>query len=174
MKGELQAQIPQLKKKLLRFDQYAGKSMEEIFTKDQLKDALVLSVEQAQTSAFINEGTGNFTLMPLPVMAQIAPVYGVLVKDINNDGIKDILLAGNFFGLKPQTGRFDASYGTTLFGDEKHNFHYAGQSISGLLVKGEARDIATVESAAGGEYIVVSVNNEKLCLFMKKSKQQVK
>ncbi len=174
MKGELQAQIPQLKKKLLRFDQYAGKSMEEIFTKDQLKDALVLSVEQAQTSAFINDGTGNFTLMPLPVMAQIAPVYGVLVKDINNDGIKDILLAGNFFGLKPQTGRFDASYGTTLFGDKKHNFHYASQSISGLLVKGEARDIATVKSAAGGEYIVVSVNNEKLCLFRRKSKQQVR
>ena len=170
MKGELQAQIPQLKKKLLRFDEYAGKSIEDIFTESQLKEALVLTVEQTQTSVFINDGKGNFNMQPLPVMAQLSPVFGIFANDLNNDGIKDLFLAGNFFGLKPQTGRFDASYGVTLFGDVGHHFNYVNQSVSGLLVKGEARDIATIKAANGVEYIAVAMNNDKLLLYKRNDK----
>jgi hypothetical protein len=41
----------------------------------------------------------------LPVMAQLSPVFGILASDLNKDGRQDLFLAGNFFGLKPQTGR---------------------------------------------------------------------
>ena len=137
-------------------------------TEDQLKEALVLTVEQTQTSVFINDGKGGFSMHPLPVMAQLSPVFGILATDINADGIQDLFLTGNFYGLKPQTGRFDASYGTTLLGDAHRNFNYVNQSISGLFVKGEARDIATIKSATGSKYIAVAINNDKLCLFRKK------
>jgi hypothetical protein len=167
LKGEIEAQIPQLKKKLLRFNEYAGKTIDEIFTPEQLKEAAVLTVEQTQTSVFINDGKGNFSVQPLPVMAQLSPVFAILVSDLNNDGIKDIFLAGNFYGLKPQTGRLDASYGTTLLGDKNSHFNYINQLQSGLFVKGEARDIASVRTAKNGEYVAVAMNNDKLCLFKK-------
>ncbi len=170
LKGELEAQLPLIKKRFLKFDEYAEKSIEEIFSPEQLKHALVLTVAQTQTCIFINDGKGNFTMKPLPAMAQLSPVFGILAKDLNGDGLKDLFLAGNFFGLKPQTGRFDASYGTTLLGNAQHHFNYVTPSQSGLFIKGEARDIANIKSTDGDDYIIVAINNANLYLFKKKNK----
>ena len=103
----------------------------------------------------------------LPIMAQLSPVFGVLVTDLNGDGNKDIFLGGNFFGLKPQTGRFDASYGTSLLRNAQHRLSYAKPKETGLFIKGEVRDIATIKMADGKEYIIVAVNNDILHLFRK-------
>jgi hypothetical protein len=165
LKGEIQAQIPQLKKNLLLFSSYAGKSIEEVFSKEQLKEAAVLTVEQTQSCVFINDGKGNFTMQPLPVMAQVSPVFGIAVSDLNSDGVDDIFLAGNFFGFKPQTGRLDASYGVTLVGDKRHSFHYLHSNSSGLKIKGEARDVVNMTRKNGEQLVIVSMNNDKLHLF---------
>ncbi len=168
LKGELESQLPIMKKKFLHFNEYAGKTIDEIFTADQLQHASLLTVNEAQSCIFINNGKGNFTKQPLPVMAQLAPVFGVLATDINGDGVTDLFLAGNFYGLKPQTGRFDASYGTTLLGDGHGHFNYISPGSSGLLVKGEARDIKVVKAANGDSFIIVAMNNEPLYLFNRK------
>ena len=104
----------------------------------------------------------------LPVMAQLSPVFGITVADLNGDGKKDLFLAGNFYGLKPQTGRFDASYGTTLQNDGQHRFQYVKPKQSGLFINGEARATAIVNAANGGSYVLVGMNNDKLYLFRKK------
>jgi len=165
LKDEMESQMPQLKKKFLRYDAYAGKPIEEILTKDQLKQATVLTVEQTQTTVFINDGHGNFTMKPLSIMAQLSPVFGVTVTDLNGDGKKDLFMAGNFFGLKPQTGRLDAGYGSALINNGNHHFDYKKPNETGLFIRGEARDIAVIRSANDDSYIIVSMNNDKLYLF---------
>ena len=88
--------------------------------------------------------------------------------DLNGDNSKDIFLAGNFYGLKPQAGRFDASYGVTLVGTKEANvgsaepakFRYLTPTESGLFVNGEVRDIKKV-----GKYLVVALNNQPLRIF---------
>jgi enediyne biosynthesis protein E4 len=167
MKGELQTALPGLKKKFLRFDAYAGKSVEDVLGADQLKRASVLEVKETRTTIFINDGHGNFTLRPLPLMAQLSPVFAILHVDINGDSIKDLFLAGNFFGLKPQGGRFDASYGTTLLGNGRGEFKYVKPAESGLFIKGEARDVLSVQTAKGN-CIVVAMNDGPLYVFRKK------
>ncbi len=169
LKGEIESQLPFLKKQFLHFSDYAGKTIDEIFTPEQLKHASVLSVQQTQTCVFINNGKGNFTMQHLPIMAQLSPVYGILATDLNNDGITDLFLAGNFYGLKPQTGRFDASYGTTLMGDAQHHFHFMYPSESGLFIKGEARDIKQIKTSNSND-IIVAMNNAPLYIFKKKKK----
>jgi len=169
LRGDIVAQIPALKKKFLRYDAYAGKGIDEIFSKEQLADATVLTVNQTQTCIFINDGKGNFTIQPLPVMAQLSPVYGIVVGDFNGDGIKDIFLGGNFYGLKPEVGRFDASYGTTLIGNSKHQYNYISPTASGLYVKGEVRD-AQIISAKKEDYIIIARNNDALQIFRKRKK----
>jgi hypothetical protein len=103
-------------------------------------------------------------------MAQLSPVFGIVATDLNLDGVTDLFLAGNFFGLKPQSGRFDASYGTTLLGDARHRFNYINQTVSGLFVKGEARDVKMIKSPNGKGLIAVAINNDKICLFKRNSR----
>lgn len=167
LKDDIEKQIPQLKKKFLHYSDYAGKTMEEIFTKDDLKKASVFTVTQPRTLVYLNSGDFNFKEMYLPVMAELSTVNCITVADINNDGIKDIFMAGNFYGLKPQGGRFDASYGTTLIGSKTGTFTYMPPAQSGLFVNGAARCIDSIRDADGNNMFLVSVNNGKLCLFRK-------
>ena len=170
LKAEMESQLPQLKKKFLKYEQYAGKQIEEILSPEQLKAAMVLNVEQPQSCLFLNNGKADFSMQPLPLMAQLSPVYGIVIQDLDGDGKKDIFLAGNFFGLKPQTGRLDASYGTTLINKGGRSFEYRSPAQSGLFVKGEVRDAQPVKGAKGLTSIVVSVNNDKLHLFRSNKK----
>ncbi len=172
LKGELQAQLPFLKKQFLHFSEYASKSIDQIFTKEQLKSATVLTVNQPQTCVFINDGKGGFTMQPLPVMAQLSPVFGILATDINKDGSTDLFLAGNFYGYKPQTGRMDAGYGTMLLGNATHTFNYMSPAQSGLFINGEARDILQLKRANGDSIIVVAMNNAPLKVFGRKTDQK--
>ncbi len=159
MKGELQGQIPALKKTFLYFSDYAGKPIESIFSKEQLENINVLEVNEARSCIFKNDGKGGFVKEALPQEAQLSSVFASFVSDINGDKRKDVFLAGNFYGLKPQAGRFDASYGTTLVNTGK-GYRYLRPNESGLFVNGEVRDVKSV-----GKYIIVAVNNQPVKIF---------
>ncbi|MDB5138258.1 MAG: repeat protein [Mucilaginibacter sp.] len=159
-------QLPYLKKKFYRYDAYAGKAIDEIFTPEELEKASVLQVTQTQTCVFYNNGKGDFNMQPLSVRAQFSPVFGILVTDLNNDGINDLFLGGNFYGLKPEVGRYDASYGVALLGNKKHGFNYISPTKSGLFMTGEVRDISTINTK-NGKQIIVARNNDALQLFKK-------
>ena len=128
----------------------------------------MLQVNETRSSLFKNDGKGGFVIEPFPQMAQLSYVFAAYDGDLDRDGIKDVFLAGNFYGLKPQAGRFDASYGVTLLGQKadsiqkmkRENFIYLPPSQSGLFVNGEVRDIKKV-----GNYLVVAVNNQPLKIF---------
>ena len=167
LKGEIDMQLPMLKKNFLRFSEYAGKSIEEIFPGNQLQHASVLTVNNSQTCIFSNNGKAQFTIQPLPLMAQLSPVFGILVTDLNGDGLKDLFMAGNFYSLKPQNGRFDASYGTTLLANKQHQFSYLEPAQSGLFINGEARDIVSIK-AKRNDYVIVAMNNAPLYIFRKR------
>ncbi len=157
-------QMPYLKKKFLRYDVYAGKSINEIFTPEELEKAKVLTVNQSQSGIFYNKGHQQFTMQPLPLNAQISPAFSILPIDINHDGVQDLFIGGNFYGLKPEMGRYDASYGITLLGNKKHYFTYLPAKSTGLSVKGEVRATAAINTNKG-KTIIVARNNDALQLF---------
>ncbi|HTK20465.1 MAG TPA: VCBS repeat-containing protein [Mucilaginibacter sp.] len=157
-------QMPSLKKKFLRYDVYAGKGIEEIFSEEQLSKASVLTVNQTQTCVFYNKGKGEFDMKALPIRAQFSPVFSILVTDINHDGINDLFLGGNFYGLKPEIGRYDANYGVCYLGNKNHGFDYLPPIKSGLFVTGEVRD-ATIINTKNGKMVIVARNNDALQMF---------
>lgn len=163
---DLIKQLPYLKKKFLRYDAYAGKSIDEILTPEVLSKASVLTVNQTQTCVFFNKGNGQFTMQPLPARAQFSPVFTILVTDINGDGKKDLFLGGNFYGVKPEVGRYDANYGTIMLGKSGRQFEYMPPAQSGLFVTGEVRDAAAIDTK-NGKQIIVARNNDALQLFKK-------
>jgi enediyne biosynthesis protein E4 len=167
MKGDMEKNIPSLKKKFLQFKSYAGKEFSEIFTEEELKEATVLTVDETRTAVFLNDGIGHFTMQALPIEAQLTPMFTAVVYDLNGDGFTDIFLAGNFYGLKPQTGRFDASYGTLMLGGPGAQFHYMPPKQSGLFVRGEVRDAHILNPTGKNPLLLVARNNDNLILFKK-------
>lgn len=165
LKGEVESQIPSIKKNFLAYSAYAGKTMQELFPAEILQKALVLKVEQAQTCIFLNDGNGNFTMQPLPVRAQFSPTFAIVVDDFNKDGITDLYIAGNFFGLKPQTGRLDANEGTLFLGQPNGSFQFIHPAQTGLIYRGEARDAAILPLGNHKKALLVTINNAPLLMF---------
>ncbi len=171
LKHDLVMQLPNLKKKYLKYEDYKSQTVADIFTKAQRAQALTLEVNQLASSVLLNDGSGHFKVQALPKEAQFSPVYSVLVQDMNQDGQQDILLGGNLYGAKPEVGRYDASEGLLLLGDGK-GFQPVSSAISGIKIAGEVRDMMVLDTQ-GGQMIVVARNNLPLQFYQyrKKSKQ---
>ena len=164
LKHDLTRQLPELKKKYPKYEMYKGQQITDIFTPEQLKNSIHLDTYVLETSIFINDGAGNFTRKSLPVEVQLSPVLAAEVGDYNGDGNIDILLGGNLYSVKPEVGRYDASYGSLLLGDGQGNFNNVPTKISGFHLDGEIRDIIEVTSSTG-EILVIGRNNDPLQVF---------
>ena len=164
LRHDLMGVLPYLKKKYLRYDDYKEQSVQDIFTKEQLDKATKLDAFEMRSSVILNMGNGTFKMKPLPTEAQFSSVYGILVKDFDEDGNPDILLGGNFYQSKPEAGIYDASYGLFLKGNGKGDFTAVGESESGILIRGQVRDM-TLLKAGKKQLVVVAMNNDTVKLI---------
>ena len=164
LRHDLVMQLPHLKKKYLKYANYKGQKIEDIFTPEELEGTIKKELYQLATSLAINNGDGTFTLKELPKAAQLSPTYGLLVKDMDKDGNLDILLGGNLYGVKPEVGRYDANYGLWLKGKGDGTFTEVLAKDSGFATMGQVRDIETIK-VGDKELILVAKNNEQMQVF---------
>ena len=169
LRHDLVKQIPSLKKKYLKYENYKDQTIFDIFPVEQVNKSLKLDAYEFSTCMLLNEGQGKFTLKPLPYEAQMSPVYGIEIFDFDGDNNQDILLGGNLYNVKPEVGRYDGSYGVCLKGDGKGNFTSVPGKQSGLKMDGEVRDIITVKTVQG-EIILASRNSDSILAFKKRTK----
>jgi len=164
LRHDLISQIPSLKKKYLKYESYKDATITDIFTPEQLKNALKLEVYHLSSSVLINNGKGKFEMKELPVEAQFSPMFGICTDDFDGDGNLDVLMGGNLYRVKPEVGRYDASYGVFLKGDGKGNFISVRAKDSGFFVDGEVRDIKKI-AIGKSDYIIVARNNDTPLVF---------
>ncbi len=164
LRDELIDALPSLKERFPDYKSYATQAVTGIFSEREMSDAVVKNAYTFSTTLALNNGDGSFKLIPLPTEAQRAPVEGILAADIDHDGKLDLLLAGNFDGVKPEIGRMNASYGLFLRGDGKGGFTPVPMTKSGFFVPGQARDIERVRSKQADLYVVTR-NNDRALVF---------
>ncbi len=164
-KPDLQKRIPSIKTKFLKHTDYAKASYEDLFTAQQREGTDVKTAVTSETVVLLNDGKGNFTCKLLPMAAQLSPVYASQTGDYNHDGKVDILLAGNFFDVLTEIGRYDASYGLLLTGDGRGNFKPMPAAQSGFFVKGQVRAMQPVRMGAGRIRLVLAKNSDKAQVF---------
>ena len=82
---------------------------------------------------------------PLPIQAQFAPVYTLVSEDLDQDGDLDIILAGNETKVRVRMGRADANKGFVFLNEGRGNFSYLPQSVSGLNLKDDTRQLLFIK-----------------------------
>ncbi|MGB3079164.1 MAG: FG-GAP-like repeat-containing protein, partial [Saprospiraceae bacterium] len=157
-KDALIGQIPRLKKKFVRYTPYASATIKDIFTTDELNGSTILTANTFQTVYLVNENK-KFVSHTLPYQVQFAPVFDMVVEDFNQDGKKDILMAGNFSYSETETGEMDAGNGTLLLQNPDGSFRYVPNLEHGFWAQDEVREIKLI-TRADGQKEVVTINNK--------------
>ena len=159
-KDELERALPVLKKGYLTYNEVAGKTVQYMFD-DLFKDYLELKAETLSSSCFMGDGKGGFQRVDLPGALQLAPVFSFT--SFSNGGENKFLGAGNFYGVLPYEGRYDALLPTVFSYNKKETGFNTATNLPG--VQGEIRNAKWINYANGSKVLVIARNNEKLLFY---------
>jgi hypothetical protein len=124
-----------------------------------------LEVTTLESAVFLNRHP-KFQRVPLPVDAQLSPVMGVAIGDVNGDGQEDVYLSQNFFAVRPGDHRLDAGRGLWLAGNGRGGFEAVPADRSGIRVYGEQRGCAVADYDGDGRLdLVIAQNSDPTRLF---------
>jgi hypothetical protein len=154
-KDELEKALPVLKKAYLRYDEVAGKDVQYMFY-DLFKDYREFTAETLSSTCFLNDGKGGFKQITLPDALQVAPIFSFAEAGPIAGGW---IAAGNFYGVMPYEGRYDALE-PTLFSFNSNTNQFATQLLSPAL-RGEMRDAKWLGTKTG-KLLLLARNNDSI------------
>ncbi|MDP5172525.1 MAG: VCBS repeat-containing protein [Bacteroidia bacterium] len=163
-KPDLQGQLPFLKKERVKYEDYAQLTYETLLSDAQRSGAAAFRAQTLQSSV-LWQGEAGFTLQALPLEAQIGPTFGMSIADVNKDNKPDLILGGNFYGLKPELGRLDSHRGVVLLGTGNRSFQAMTSAKSGIWWEGEIRDIVWINRDSDHPFLLVARNHDSLLAY---------
>ena len=146
----------------LRFPSYAAfaaASVEQLFGAPQLRHALHYQTDTFASVYLQNNGDGTFTSLPLPNLAQIAAIRGIIAHDVDGDGNLDLIVAGNLDATEPNTPPADAGNGLWLKGDGRGHFTAVPPLASGFLAPRNVAGLALMQTPAGKAVLVANTGD---------------
>jgi enediyne biosynthesis protein E4 len=161
-------QLVLIRRKFKTYADFGMATVQKVFSADELKDAQILSANWMQSSYVENLGNGKFQLSALPYQAQLAPIYGILPMDYDKDGLQDVLMVGNDYGMELLQGRADAFNGLVLKNMGKGQFKPVELNESGFCVPNDARALAKIQLANKKELVLATQNRGILKIFQRK------
>ncbi len=164
-RDDILKQMISLKKKFTNYKSYATATMDEILSPEQRQGALRLKANMLKSCYLRNEGNGKFTLIPLPIEAQVSVLNGMQTGDFDGDGNLDVVINGNDYGTDVSIGRYDALNGLMLKGDGKGNFKPLSILQSGIYIPGNGKALVTMRSKNGALLLAASQNKDSLKVF---------
>lgn len=159
---EITLQLQFLRKRYTNYKQFALSPLNTVFLPEELSAAKLYETQQ-MGSAIWSPKTKEFQTLPL--LAQLAPVYAFVELDVDNDGLQDILLAGNLFGFSPAIGKMDASRGLVLRQTPEGSWDVLDASTTGLHLPGEVRALHTLRTPDGRQLLLVARNDKAVMVF---------
>ena len=157
-KDEIEVVLPMVKKKFLYYSDYAGKTVQEVFDVND-RNVLKLQADDLASMIFLNDGKGNFTKLKLPMEFQLSPLFAFeRVK-----GQDAFLAGGNFYGVLPYEGQYDAT-ALLYFNIDKNRENLISSSTI-LENKGQTRDLKWIR-VKGKDVLIVARNNGTLLFYV--------
>ena len=160
-------QVPAIKERFKTYAAFADASLSEIYGKHMLENSLHFKAYTFASCWIENNGDQKFTMHRLPNQSQISSVNDIEVIDFNGDPYPDILMAGNLYNAEVETPRNDAGVGLVLLGSADGQYRPLPYSESGLMLKGEVKNIAPIMLAGGNRQgFLVAYNDAPLQLIL--------
>ena len=166
-RDQLIDQVPSMRKKFIRYRDYSGKTLDDIFTAPEKKDMDIYKTNFFESGILMNEGSNTYRFIPFPEKAQLSTINDIVVDDLDGDGIKDILACGNSNDPAVMVGNYDATSALQLKGTGKGYFTKVSPAANGLTVKGESRKIVYLKSKTGTTVVFLK-NSDAAQVFSKK------
>ena len=157
--------MPVVKERMPTYHDFAGATLEQIYTPDSLAQASVLRANTLASGVLVNQSTpgsdmATFTFKPLPRIAQASPGYGVVVGDLLGNGLPDVYFVQNFSYREPETGRWAGGIGQFLLGVGSCQFMANPTNNRGLLVPGDGRALTVCDVNHDGRPDLALTQNE--------------
>lgn len=169
LRDDLIKAVPPWKARFLNYKDYALQTLDSVVPVVERKNAVVKQAYRFESSVLRRTANGAFVFEALPQEAQLAPVFGIATADVNGDGHLDVLLGGNFDGVKPEIGRMASSEGLLLLGAGDGSLRAVRPADSGFRVSGQVRAMARLKSRDGLR-LLVARNNATPLVFSVKSR----
>jgi hypothetical protein len=166
-RDDLNMQMTAMKARFKDYAAYAAAEFKESFLEEEIKDAYKLECETFSSVYIENKGNEKFEVKPLPVGAQLSPIYGMYSTDINGDGNMDVVCVGNSFAPEVQTGRNDAQGMLILEGNGQGGFKINRNEFNSGT---DNKAISCLQSADGYQLYLISSNNGNLKSYKAKQK----
>ena len=163
-RDELIKQIPSLKKKFVKHEDFAGKTISQILGAEMIRKSNRLEVTLFSSISLENIGNLNFNIKKLPKEAQFTPIYSILATDINGDNLPDLITGGNNEETAPYFGTYDAGRGLVLLGKGDANFSPLSAEKSGINISGQIRDIKKL-NLQRTMHLIIGLNDDKALLY---------
>lgn len=174
-RDDIVKQMISMRVKFQNYKTFATATMDEVLPADMRKDAIRLKANEMQSMYMRNDGEGKFTLIPLPIPAQLSELCGITVDDFDGDGNLDVVMNGNDYGNEVTDGRYDAFNGLMMKGDGNGNFKPLPINQSGIYIPGDGKALVKLQGAKGDYLLAASQYRDVMKVFaLKKPVKMVK
>ncbi len=171
--SELVKQYNVIRSKFTSHSAFAAAEFSDVISAEEQKDALILEANNFNSSLFVNDGQGRFTIQSLPAIVQKAPVFGLQTTDVNADGFLDVIVIGNDHSVEVSLGRLDAHDGLIGLGNGVGSFDFKTSHATGFFVPGDAKALVSLTDTNGESLLIASQNKGALQVYRQKHKVEI-
>lgn len=157
---ELASQMVDLRKKFTTYTAFAGKTIEEVFDSKALEKATLFHVNEL-SSGYLKNTDGAFEFVPFAKDLQVSPLRAFLKFDFDSDGKEEVLVGGNYFGIKPFHGRFGTFSGALI--KQENNVQLGSQIGLDFSLK-SIRHLKIIK-INNKPYLLATFNNDKAQVY---------
>jgi enediyne biosynthesis protein E4 len=155
-------QLPSINKKFPTFRSFADAKINDLLIENS-NSSIKLETKLFSSVLFLRN-QNVFELHKLPVAAQFAPIESILVEDLNQDGLKEILVAGNQMNSEIETTRADAGIGCLLLQNKDKIWYTIPAHKSGISLPFDVKDMKKI-NVQGRIHLLVASNVDTMRIF---------
>ncbi len=146
-RADIAARLPFVLRRFPKNDAFAKATMAQVFGEKALAAAELREADNFSSGVFLSQPDGTYRFAAFPRAAQLGPIQGLVVADLDGDGAADVCAVQNSDAAIP---RFDGALGIFLRGRGDGQFEPLPPARSGIVVPGNARALVAFSARDRG------------------------